>query len=82
MFKDMKVSEDLSARYKEHIAHSADPDQKRIDLDIHVLASTMWPMKLMVKARDGQSQLPCIFPREVVSTKVRSVGNWWLCAVR
>ena len=62
MFKDMKVSEDLSATYKEHIAHSANPDQKRIDLDIHVLTSTMWLMKLMVKARDGQAHLPCIFP--------------------
>jgi cullin 3 len=65
MFKDMTVSEDLSVNYKEHIARSADPDQKRIDLDIHILTSTMWPMDAMVKARDGQVQLPCIFPREV-----------------
>lgn len=69
MFKDMTVSEDLSANYKEHIARSADPDQKRIDLDIHVLTSTMWPMELMVKARDGQAQLPCIFPREIENLK-------------
>lgn len=69
MFKDMTVSEDLSASYKDHIARSADPDQKRIDLDIHVLTSTMWPMELMVKARDGQAQLPCIFPREIENLK-------------
>ncbi|OOQ84410.1 putative SCF ubiquitin ligase subunit CulC [Penicillium brasilianum] len=69
MFKDMTVSEDLSASYKEHIRRSGDPDKKAIDLDVHVLTSTMWPMEAMVKARNGQVQLPCIFPREIDNLK-------------
>lgn len=69
MFKDMTVSEDLTISYKEHIARSADPDQKRIDLEINVLTSTMWPMEMMANAKDGVVQLPCIFPREIEHLK-------------
>ncbi|KAJ5160802.1 uncharacterized protein N7482_007806 [Penicillium canariense] len=69
MFKDMTVSEDLTASYKDHIARSADPDQKRVDLDINVLTSTMWPMEIMVNTKDGRVQLPCIFPREIEHLK-------------
>lgn len=69
MFKDMTVSEDLTANYKEHIARSADPDQKRVDLEINVLTSTMWPMDIMANTKDGVVQLPCIFPREIESLK-------------
>lgn len=69
MFKDMTVSEDLTASYKEHIARSADPDQKRVDLEINVLTSTMWPMEIMSSTKDGVVQLPCIFPREIENLK-------------
>lgn len=69
MFKDMSVSEDLTANYKEHIARSADPDQKPVDLEINVLTSTMWPMEIMANTKDGLVQLPCIFPREIESLK-------------
>jgi cullin 3 len=68
MFKDMTVSEDLSASYKAHIAQNADPDQKRIDLEINVLTSTMWPMEMMA-SKEGQVQLPCTFPKEIESLK-------------
>jgi len=69
MFKDMTVSEDLTASYKSHIARSADPDQKPVDLEINVLTSTMWPMEIMANTKDGVVQLPCIFPREIESLK-------------
>jgi cullin 3 len=69
MFKDMAVSEDLTASYKEHIARHGDLDQKRIDLDVHILTSTMWPLEAMLKARNGEMQMRCIFPREVESIK-------------
>lgn len=69
MFKDMTVSEDLTASYKERIARSADPDQKRVDLEINVLTSTMWPMEIMANTKDGVVQLPCIFPREIEHLK-------------
>lgn len=69
MFKDMTVSEDLTANYKSHIARSADPDQKPVDLEINVLTSTMWPMEIMANTKDGVVQLPCIFPREIENLK-------------
>lgn len=69
MFKDMTISEDLTANYKEHISSSADPDQKPIDLEVNVLTSTMWPMEIMPNTQEGAVQLPTIFPREVESLK-------------
>ncbi|KAJ0419409.1 Cullin [Aspergillus carlsbadensis] len=69
MFKDMAISEDLTGSYKQHIEKQGDPDVKRIDLDINVLTSTMWPMEIMSNTRDGQVELPCIFPREIETTK-------------
>lgn len=68
MFKDMTVSEDLSTSYKAHIAQNADPDQKRIDLEINVLTSTMWPMEMMT-SKDGHVQLACTFPKGIESLK-------------
>lgn len=65
MFKDMTVSEDLTANYKEHVARNGDPDQKSVDLEINVLTSTMWPMEIMANTKDGSAQLPCIFPKEI-----------------
>ncbi|CAG8382587.1 unnamed protein product [Penicillium salamii] len=69
MFKDMTVSEDLTANYKEHIARNGDPDQKPVDLEINVLTSTMWPMEIMANPKDGAVQLPCIFPKEIDTLK-------------
>lgn len=69
MFKDMTISEDLTANYKDHIVRSADSDQKRVDLEINVLTSTMWPMEIMANTKDGVVQLPCVFPHEIDNLK-------------
>lgn len=69
MFRDMTVSDDLTANYKDHVRRTGDPDQKKIDLEINVLTSTMWPMEIMSNTKDGEVQLPCIFPKEVESVK-------------
>lgn len=69
MFRDMTISEDLTSSYKQHVQRMGDPDQKRLDLDINVLTSTMWPMEIMSSTRDGQVELPCIFPKEVEIVK-------------
>lgn len=69
MFRDMTISEDLTSSYKQHVQRMGDPDQKRLDLDINVLTSTMWPMEIMTSTRDGQVELPCIFPKEVEIVK-------------
>ncbi|KAE8369440.1 Cullin [Aspergillus caelatus] len=65
MFKDMTVSEDLTASYKEHIRRAGDPDQKPVDLEINVLTSTMWPMEAMSSIKGDDVQLSCIFPKEI-----------------
>ncbi|PYH41446.1 cullin family protein [Aspergillus saccharolyticus JOP 1030-1] len=69
MFKDMTISEDLTASYKEHVKKTGDPDTKRIDLDINVLTSTMWPMEIMASATRDDVQLSCIYPKEVEGVK-------------
>ena len=67
MFKDMTVSEDLSANFKKHVSSLGDPDPKRAELDIHVLTSTMWPLESMGPSyRDDEAERPqCIFPSQV-----------------
>ena len=69
MFRDMTVSDDMTANYKEHVKRTGDPDQKKMDLEINVLTSTMWPMEIMSNTKDGEVQLPCIFPKEVEHIK-------------
>ncbi|EPS42379.1 hypothetical protein H072_3615 [Dactylellina haptotyla CBS 200.50] len=65
MFKDMNVSQDLTAEYKKHLAnlHSEEPT---IDLDIKVLTSTFWPWSSM----SGETTHTCIYPSEL--EKVRA----------
>jgi cullin 3 len=65
MFKDVTVSDDLTANYKDYVARIGDPDPRRVELEISVLTSTMWPMEIMSSSRDGTVQLPCIFPKEI-----------------
>ncbi|KAJ5653723.1 hypothetical protein N7490_000726 [Penicillium lividum] len=65
MFKDMTVSEDLTTSYKDHVARSADPDHKPVDLEINVLTSTMWPMEIMASSKEGIVPSVCVFPREI-----------------
>ena len=69
MFRDMTVSDDLTSSYKDHIKRTGEPDQKKVDLEINVLTSTMWPMEIMSNTKDGEVQLPCIFPKEVENVK-------------
>jgi cullin 3 len=65
MFKDMTVSEDLTNSYKTHMSRTGSTDSRRFELEISVLTSTMWPMEIMSSSKDGEMQLPCIFPKEV-----------------
>ncbi|KAL4877547.1 Cullin [Aspergillus karnatakaensis] len=69
MFKDMTISEDLTGNYKQYVQKMGDPDQRRVDLDINVLTSTMWPMEIMSNTRDGQVDLPCNYPKEIETLK-------------
>ena len=68
MFKDMAVSDDLSTSYRDYMSQMGDRDPKRVELEISVLTSTMWPMEMM-SSRDGTAQLPCLYPREIETVK-------------
>lgn len=71
MFKDMTVSDDLSSSYKDHVAKLGDPDPKRVELDVHVLTSTMWPMEAMAPSyKDGEAKPTCIFPSQIERIKL------------
>lgn len=66
MFKDMAISDDLTSSYKDYIYQRGDPDPKRIDLEMSVLTSTMWPMEVMGSmGKDGVVQTQCTFPKDV-----------------
>ncbi|KAL4784314.1 Cullin [Aspergillus varians] len=69
MFRDMTISEELTNNYKQHVQRMGDPDQRRLDLDINVLTSTMWPMEIMSNTRDSQREVACTFPKEVEIVK-------------
>ena len=71
MFKDMAVSEDLSANYRKHVAQLGDPDPKRAEIDVNVLTSTMWPLDAMGPSyRDEETErLQCIFPSQIERIK-------------
>ena len=76
MFRDMTISEDLSINYRTHIARQGDK-KDRVDLDINVLTSTMWPMEVMSPSKGEKAQLGCIFPREIDNLK-RSFEAFYL----
>ena len=71
MFKDMAISEDLSAQYKRHVSQLGDPDPKRADIEVSVLTSTMWPQETMGPSYgDNEISRPlCIFPSQVERIK-------------
>jgi len=47
MFKDMSMSEELTAGYRTHISNLGDMDRKRIDLGVTVLTTNNWPMEAL-----------------------------------
>jgi cullin 3 len=76
MFKDMKLSEDLTSGYKTHVAGlDADRNKKKIDLSIHVLTQTFWPQESMASSNDETSG--CVFPPDVDKLKA-SFENYYL----
>ncbi|OCL06578.1 Cullin-domain-containing protein [Glonium stellatum] len=71
MFKDMTISEELTAGYKTHIAQLGDPDPKRIELAINVLTSMTWPLETMGSSGDNEEgkMLKCVFPSAIERIK-------------
>ena len=72
MFKDMNVSDDLNAQYKEYVAKLGDPDPKRIDMEVSVLTTTIWPFENLFKAnQDGSARLEVVLPPAVEKVRKR-----------
>lgn len=65
MFRDISVSEGLTASYKKHIRDLGDADFQRAELDVNVLTATMWPMEAMSSSHGEERKLTCIFPPDV-----------------
>ena len=64
MFTDMTVSEELTSKYKQHIQGLGEAEQRRTELDINILTSTMWPPLGTAIMEDG-SRSSCIFPSHI-----------------
>lgn len=67
MFKDIHISEEMSAAYKKHMDTVSDPNEKRCDLDMSVLAGTIWPLETLSSNREVADA--CIYPPELDSIK-------------
>jgi cullin 3 len=66
MFKDMKVSRDLMVDYKKHISQSRTEDDTAIELGVHILTSTYWPLSF-TSGQEGFGK--CVFPPIVEKSK-------------
>jgi cullin 3 len=72
MFKDMNVSDDLNAQYKEYVNRLGDPDTRRIDIEASILTTTIWPFENLFRSNDdGKPRLACVFPPVVENVRKR-----------
>ncbi|KAL6710447.1 hypothetical protein ACN47E_008495 [Coniothyrium glycines] len=71
MFKDMTISEELTASFKKHVEGLGDKDPKRIELAINVLTSMTWPLETMggATSEDEEQRPRCNFPAVVEKIK-------------
>jgi cullin 3 len=70
MFKDMTISEELTAGFKKHVEGLGEKDPKRIDLNINVLTSMTWSLETIGgSAEDGEGRPRCNFPTAVEKVK-------------
>ena len=71
MFKDMTLSEELTAGYREHIQKLGQADPKRVDLSINVLTSMTWPLEAFRGASDDDrdARTHIIFPGSIERIK-------------
>jgi cullin 3 len=72
MFKDMNVSDDLNAQYKEYVSKLGDPDTRRIDIEASILTTTIWPFDNLFRSNDdGTPRQACVFPLVVENARKR-----------
>lgn len=72
MFKDMTVSEDLTAQFKAHVSVLHSLDTKKVDMSVYVLTNTFWPMEVVEgQLHEEGGKASCIFPPEIEKMKDR-----------
>lgn len=72
MFKDMNVSDDLNAQYKEYVSKLGDPDTRRVDIEASILTTTIWPFENLFRGNDdGTPRLACVFPPVIENVRKR-----------
>ncbi|PSK46386.1 Cullin-3 [Elsinoe australis] len=70
MFRDMSLSEELAAGYKNHISSLGDSEARRVELAIHVLTSMTWPLDTMRGLDDERdARLKTIYPPAIEKLK-------------
>lgn len=70
MFKDMTLSEELTAKYHQYVSQLGDADPRRVDLSIHVLTSMTWPLESMRSLDDERdAKMKTIFPPAIEKVK-------------
>lgn len=70
MFRDMSLSEELAAGYKNHISGLGDSEARRVELAIHVLTSMTWPLDTMRGLDDERdARLKTIYPPAIEKLK-------------
>ena len=68
MFKDMQLSEELSAGYRTRSANTG--DARRVDLGISVLTSMTWPLETMQSSSsEAEAKKECIYPASIQRVK-------------
>ncbi|KAH7115216.1 Cullin [Dendryphion nanum] len=66
MFKDMTISEDLTAGFKKHVEGLGEKDPRRIELAINVLTSMTWPLESMGSTDDAEgNRSKTVFPQAI-----------------
>jgi cullin 3 len=71
MFKDMTISEELTAGFKKHVEGLGEKDPKRVELSISVLTSMTWPLETMggTGPEEPGDRPKCNFPTAIDKAK-------------
>ncbi|KAF7190957.1 Cullin-3-B [Pseudocercospora fuligena] len=67
MFKDMTISEELTADYRKRVAGLGDVDRARVDLTVNILTSMTWPLEAFKSSSedDPENKAQLIYPPEL-----------------
>ena len=71
LLKDMNISDDLNAQYKNYVSKLDDGSTKRIEMDASILTTTVWPFDHLSRTTedDGTPRLQCVYPSELEGLK-------------